>query len=186
VQAADYLSSAGKSLGRGAARTDNLQTDGKMAALDGSILAALALAGVVLGAYGAALGLSGRRRARAAMERLAKVEEASRLVRDLRAQRARLSAYLEPEIEVRWFLAIRNEGHGVARDFTVSLDGRPLEQSPLIDPQQVDVGSLSLVPAHSSLRIPLRIAEHPERLRLELSWSDASQEIGLYQVELTR
>jgi hypothetical protein len=154
-------------------------------ALTGLIFAALALA-LVLGACGVALGVSGRRRAQRSMERLTEAEEARRRARDRETQRARLSAYLEPEIQVRWFLTIRNEGHAVARDFTVSLDGRPLEQSPLIDPEQVDLGSLSAVPAHGSLRIPLRTAERPERLPLELSWSDASRELGLYQIELTR
>ena len=161
-----------------------------MPALDGAaaslILTGLALAGLVLGACGAVLGVSGRRRARAAMKRLADLEEARRSARERAAQRARLSAFLEPEIEVRWYLTIRNEGHGAAQEFAVSLDGRPLEQSPLIDPAQVDPSGLGVVPAHGTLRIPLRTTLRPDRLQLELSWSDASQELGLYQAELTR
>ncbi len=161
-----------------------------MPALDGTaaslILWGLALAGLALGACGAALGLAGRRRAEVAAERLAQIEEGNRRARERDAQRARLSVFLEPEVAVRWYLTIRNDGPGPARDLTISIDGMALEQSPLVDVAQVGATKLGVVGAHGTLRIPLRTASRPDELQLELSWTDPSGEFGLYQTELTR
>jgi hypothetical protein len=146
----------------------------------------LALAGLLLGACGAALGLIIRRRQQAIADRLADLDEASRSAREREARRARLSVALEPEVEVRWYLTIRNDGPGPARDFTISIDGMPIEQSPLVDPAQLAAARHGVVGAHGTLRIPLRIATRPNELQIELTWSDASGEFGLYQTELSR
>ena len=147
----------------------------------------VALAGLVLGGIGCALGLGARRRHLAVKDRLIKIEEAARSAREREARRARLSAVIEQEVTVRSYLTIRNEGHGAARDFTVSIDGAALDRCPLVDPQGLDLAALGTVGAHASVRIPLKTtANAPHRLQLELTWSDASGELGFYEAELTR
>jgi len=149
-----------------------------MAAIDAAV-ADLALwwtaaAGLVLGGIGSALGLTGRRRNRALAEQL------------LRAtKRARLHAFLEQEVTVRWYLTIRNEGHAAAEDFTVSIDGSALDRCPLIDPQELELARIGTVGAHATVRIPLKTVTAPSRLQLELTWSDASGELGFYEAELS-
>jgi hypothetical protein len=146
----------------------------------------LVLAALLLGACGAALAPSSRRRQQALSARLDGIAEADRRMREREARRARLSVALEPEIEVRWYLTIRNDGPGPARDLTISIDGTALEQSPMIDPTQLASAELGVVGAHRTLRIPLRTAGRPDELQLEVSWSDTSGEFGLYQTELSR
>jgi hypothetical protein len=144
----------------------------------------IALAGALLGACGAALGLGSRRRARALEERLARLEVAVRTGREREAQRPRIRASLEQAVDVRWYLTIENEGQGSARDFTISIDGSSLEQSSMVDAGQLDLTQLSRIDGRGALRIPLKAARRPERLQVELSWSDGAGELGLYAAEL--
>jgi hypothetical protein len=146
----------------------------------------VALAGPILGACGALLALAARWRQQTVADRVTQLEEASRRALTREAQRARLRAFLEPEVEVRWYLTIRNDGPGPARDCTISIDGTALEHSPMIDPAQLASAKLAVIGAHGTLRIPLRTATRPEEMQLELTWSDASGEFGLYQAELSR
>jgi hypothetical protein len=161
-----------------------------MAAIDGAVadlaLWWVAAGGLVLGAIGSVLGLTGRRRNRALKEQLTRSEEAARAARERAAKQARLHAFIEQEVTVRWYLTIRNEGHSAARDFTVSIDGSALERCPLIDPQDLDLAKFGAVGAHATLRIPLKTATAPGKLQIELTWSDASGELGFYEAELTR
>ena len=39
---------------------------------------------------------------------------------------------------------------------------------------------------HATVRIPLQTTTAPDRLQLELTWSDASGDLGFYEAELTR
>jgi hypothetical protein len=156
-----------------------------MAAID-LVLWWVAAAGLSLGGIGCAHGLTLRRRNRALEEQLLRVEEAGRRAREREARRARLHAVIEQEVTVRWYLTIRNEGHTAARDFTVSIDGAALDRCPLIDPQDLELARLGTVGAHARVRIPLQTATAPDKLQLELTWSDASDEVGFYEAELTR
>jgi hypothetical protein len=150
------------------------------------LLWGIALAGVLLGAGGAAVALASWRRDRAVADRLAGIEEASRQAREREARRVRMSIALEPEVEVRWYLIIRNDGAGPARECTMSLDGTALEESPIVDLARLGPGRLGTVGAHGTLRVPLRATSHPDALQLELRWLDAAGEPGLYQAELSR
>jgi hypothetical protein len=145
----------------------------------------IALAGLVLGACGALLGLTCRRRYRSIEQRLAEIESAARRAREREAQRARLRAFVEQEITVNWYLTVRNEGQGIARDCTVSINGSSLEQSSMVDARQLDLAALGVVPGHGTVRIPLNTGTRPNRLQVELSWSDPSGELGLYEADLT-
>jgi hypothetical protein len=145
----------------------------------------IAAAGVVLGGIGSALGLTGRRHSRALERQLRRFEEAAQAARERVAKQARLHAFIEQEVTVRWYLTICNEGHAAARDFTVSIDGSALERCPLIDPQELDLARIGTVGAHATVRIPLKTASAPTSLQLELTWSDASGEIGFYEAELS-
>ena len=144
----------------------------------------IALAGLALGACGAVLGLISRARNRAIEERVARIEVASKGAREREARRARLHAFLEQEVDVKWYLTIRNQGQGSARDFTVSIDGFSLEQSPLVDPAQLDRAGLAAVGGRGTVRIPLKCATRPDHLQVELTWSDAGGELGLFEAEL--
>ncbi len=155
-------------------------------AIAGLALWALAAGGLVLGGIGWALGLAGRRRSRALEEQLLRVEEAARGAREREAKRARLHAFLEQEVTIRWYLTVRNDGHAAARDFTVSIDGAALDRCPLIDPQDLDPARIDTVGAHATMRIPLKTTAAPNPLQLELTWSDASGDLGFYEAELTR
>lgn len=146
----------------------------------------IAIAALVLGGIGAALGLSGRRRHRTLGEQLLRIEEASRNAREREGRRARLRASIEQEVTVGWYLTIRNEGHAAAQDFTVSIDGSALDRCPLIDPQALDLARTGTVGAHAAMRIPLKPGAAPDKLQLELTWSDASGEMGFYEAELSR
>ncbi len=145
----------------------------------------IAAAGFVLAAWGSLLALGSRRHSLALEDRLGRIEAAARTARERETQRPRLRAVLEQEVEVKWYLTIQNEGHGAASDFTVSIEGSSLEQCPLVDAGQLDPARLSLVDGHGTLRIPLKTVCRPERLQVELSWSDPSGELGLYEAELT-
>jgi hypothetical protein len=144
----------------------------------------LAAAGLVVGGIGVALGLRARRRSQDLEAQLKQAEDAIRALRERDTRRARLSAHLEQEVSVRTYLTIRNEGHAAATDFTVSIDGAALDRCPLIDPEDLDPARIGTVPAHASLRIPLKPAAAPTMLQLELTWSDASGELGFYEAEL--
>lgn len=145
----------------------------------------IAVAALVLGACGALLALTGRRRYRAIEERLGEIESAARRAREREAQRARLRAFVEQEIIVKWYLTVQNEGQGVARDCTVSINGSSLEQSSMVDARQLDLAALAVVRGQGTVRIPLKTATRPNRLQVELSWSDPSGELGLYEADLT-
>jgi hypothetical protein len=160
-----------------------------MAAIDAAVadlaLWWIAAAGLVLGGIGSALGLTGRRRNRALEAQLLRLEEAGRAARERATKRARLHAFLEQEVTVRWYLTIRNEGHAAAQDFTVSIDGSALDRCPLIDPQELELARIGTVGPHATVRIPLKTATAPTSLQLELTWSDASGELGFYEAELS-
>ncbi len=154
--------------------------------MDGLAVWWVAIAGLVLGAIGAGFGVSGRRRSRAFKDELQRLEDASRSAREREAKRARLHAVIEQEVTVRSYLTIRNDGHAAARDFTVSIDGAALDRCPLIDRQSLDPEEIGTVAPHATLRIPLQTPTAPARLQLELTWSDASGDLGFYEAELTR
>lgn len=145
----------------------------------------IALAGLALGACGAVLGLSSRRRYRTIEERLAQIEIAAKRAREREAQRAKLRAFIEQELTVKWYLTVQNDGQGAAHDCTVSINGSSLERSSMVDGQQLDLAALSVVHGRGAVRIPLKTAIRPNRLQVELSWSDSSGELGLYEADLT-
>ncbi len=159
-------------------------------ALDGAVadlaLWWIAAAGLVLGGIGSVLGLTLRRRNRALETQLLRIEDAARSAREREAKRARLYAVIEQEVAIKWYLTIRNDGHAAAQDFTVSIDGAALVRCPLIDPQDLDPARIGTVGAHATVRIPLQTATAPPKLQLELTWSDASGDLGFYEAELTR
>jgi hypothetical protein len=147
----------------------------------------IAVAGLLLGVLGSALGLIGRRRHQALEQRLLKIEEARKSELARRAKRARLRAAIEEQVEakVRWFVTIQNHGHGDAEALTVSINGSPLDHCDLIDPKELNPAGIDAVAAHGGLRIPLQVADRPQELQVELTWSDASGELGFYQAKLT-
>jgi hypothetical protein len=146
----------------------------------------VALGGLVLGGLGTALGLSGRRRERALKEQLLRIEEAGRSARERDAKRARLHATIEQEVTVRWYLTIRNDGHAAAQDFTISIDGAALDRCPLIAASDLERAKIGTVGPHATVRIPLQTTTAPDKLQLELTWSDASGDLGFYEADLTR
>ena len=141
---------------------------------------------LVLGGLGTALGLSARRRHGALEDQLLRLEEANRSARERDARRARLAAVIEQEVTVRWYLTIRNDGHAAAQDFTVSIDGAALDRSPLIAASDLELATIGTVGPHATVRIPLQTTTAPDRLQLELTWSDASGDLGFYEADLTR
>ena len=145
----------------------------------------VAVAGLVLGGFGAALGLSGRHRNQT-LEQLRRLEEAARSAREREAKRARLHAFIEQEVTVRCYLTIRNDGQAAAEHFTVSIDGAALDRCPLIAPEDLELAAIGTVGPHATVRIPLQTTTAPDRLQLELTWSDASGDLGFYEAELTR
>ncbi len=161
-----------------------------VAAIDGAV-AGLALwwmaaAGLVLGGIGGALGLTLRRRNRALEEQLLRIEDASRNAREREGKQARLHAVIEQEVAVKWYLTIRNDGHAAAQHFTVSIDGAALDRCPLIAPEDLERAKIDTVGAHATVRIPLQATTAPPGLQLELTWSDASGDLGFYEADLTR
>jgi len=160
-----------------------------MTAIDGALVALwwLAAAGLVLGGLGTTFGLRAGRRGRHLEAQLVRAEDAIRALRERDTRRARLSASIEQEVTVRTWLTIRNEGHAAATDFTVSIDGAALDRCPLIDAQALDLEQLATVAAHGTLRLPLKPAgSGPTRLQLELTWTDASGDLGFYEADLPR
>jgi hypothetical protein len=146
----------------------------------------VALAGLVLGGIGAALSLSGRRHNLALKDQLQRLEDAARTAREREARRARLHAVIEQEVTVRWYLTIRNDGHAAAHNFTVSIDGAALDRCPLIAPEDLELARIGTVDPHATVRIPLQTPTAPDHLQLELTWSDASGDLGFYEADLTR
>ncbi len=160
-----------------------------MTPIDGAILALwwVAAAGLVLGGIGTALGVRARRRGRGLEAQLGRAEDAIQGLRERDTRRARLYATIEQEVTVRAWLTIRNEGHATARDFTISINGAALDRCPLIDAQALDPEQLAAVAAHGTLRIPLTPGPcGPNSLQLELTWTDASGELGFYEADLPR
>jgi hypothetical protein len=145
----------------------------------------IAIGGLALGVCGAVLWLKILRRAQATEERLTRIEVAAKIAREREAQRPKLRAFMEQEVKVRWYLTIQNVGEGSASDCTVSINGSSLEQSLVVEDGSLNLAALSVVGGHDLVRIPLKTAARPSRLRVELSWSDASGELGLYKAELT-
>ncbi len=136
----------------------------------------VALAGLVLGGIGCALGLGARRRHLAVKDQLLKIEEAARSAREREARRARLYAVIEQEVTVRSYLTIRNEGHGAARDFTVSIDGAALDRCPLVDapgprPRRPRHGRRPWLGAHPA-------QEHRERAAPAAARADLVRRLG--------
>ena len=146
----------------------------------------VAIAGLAIGVLGCALAAWTRQQNQALGRRLQGFEAAAKAERARQARQARPRATLERDLEVRCHLAIHNDGHGDAKDVTISIDGAPLANCPLVDAQALDLGTLAALHAHGGLRIPLRTEEVPERLQLELTWTDGSGELGFYQAELRR
>jgi hypothetical protein len=151
----------------------------------GALVWLIAIAGLVLGGLGCVVGMIGHRRSAALQTRLVQLEDAQKAWRAREAKRARLRATIQQAVEVRWYLAIENDGHGDASDLTVSIDGMPLASWPFIDPK-VDLGALGEVAGHGGVRIPLQTTTRPDALQLELTWTDASGELGFFQGELGR
>jgi hypothetical protein len=150
-----------------------------------AISVVIAVAGLLLGVLGSALGLIGRWRHQALEQRLIEIEEARKRELARQAKRASLRAAIEERVQARWFVTIQNHGHGDAEDLTVSINGSPLDHCELIDPKELNPARIDTVAAHGGLRIPLRVAHRPQELEVELTWSDASGELGFYQAKLT-
>jgi hypothetical protein len=150
----------------------------------GGMLWWITIIAVAIGAFGTALGLSNRRRSRDLEERLDHIEEANRRARQREGQRARLRAFIEQRFEVRWYLTIENQGPGAAQDVTISIDGTSLERSPVVASQALNLAGLGSLGAQGTVRIPLQAS--PEKLQLDLSWSDATGDLSFYEAELTR
>jgi hypothetical protein len=55
----------------------------------------------------------------------------------------------------------------------------------MVDARQLDLAALAVVRGQGTVRIPLKTATRPNRLQVELSWSDPSGELGLYEADLT-
>jgi len=143
-----------------------------------------AVAGAGLGLLGCVFGAASRYRHRALARRIAEIEEARRSERARLTRQARLHAFIEQEVEVRWFLTIHNQGPAKADNLTASINGTPLDNCPLIDPKQCDLAALGAVGAHRGVRIPLSTSDRPAELQVELTWSDQSGELGFYQTTL--
>ncbi len=157
-----------------------------MAPIEGAVfvLWLVAAGGLALAGAATVVGLGARRRGQDLEAQLARAEDALRSLRERDARRARLFATIEQEVTVRTWLTIRNEGHAAAQDFTVSINGATLDRCPLIDPETLDPARIGTVAAHSTLRIPLKPLPAPARLQLELTWSDASGDLGFYEADL--
>ncbi len=152
-----------------------------------AISVVVAVAGLLLGVLGSALGLIGRRHHRALAQRLIEIEEARKNERVREAKRARLHAAIEEQVEVkvRWFVTIQNHGHGDAKHLTVSINGSPLDHCELVNSEELNLARIEAVAAHGGLRIPLRATQRPQDLQVELTWSDASADLGFYQAKVT-
>jgi hypothetical protein len=146
----------------------------------------VAIAGLVIGALGCVLAALTRRRNQDLGQRLQRIEDAAKSEQARQARLARPRATIERDVVVRYQLAIHNDGHGEAKDVTISIDGAPLDNCPLVDAAALDLASTAALGAHGGLRIPLETKEVPERLQIELTWTDASGELGFYQAELRR
>lgn len=144
----------------------------------------LAIAGAGFGILGCVFGATSRYRYRTLRARLVEIEEARKSERARRAKQARLHAFLEQQVEVTWFLTIQNRGPADAKNLTASINGAPLDNCPLVDPDACDLAGLGAVGAHRGVRIPLHTTVRPPELQLELTWTDASDQLGFYQTTL--
>lgn len=144
----------------------------------------LAIAAALFGVLGCVFGATSRWRYRVLQQRIVEIEEARKAERARRARQARLHAFVEQQVEVKWYLTIQNRGPAEARNLTASINGSPLDNCPLIDPEACDLAGLGAVGAHRGVRIPLHTAERPAELELELTWSDDSGQLRFYRTSL--
>ena len=143
-----------------------------------SILWAVALSGVVLGVLGCSFGLWTWRRQQSLQRRLVRLQELAASERERQTKRAKLHAALEQHVEITWTLVIQNEGPATASGITLSINGVPLDQSPLIDPRICGEADTESLAGNQQLRLPLVVRERPEDLVVEVTWSDASGDLG--------
>lgn len=147
-----------------------------------AVLSAVAVAGLVLGLLGCSLALWSWRRQRALQSRLGRLEEAAIREQGRRTRRARLQADLEQQVEISRVLVIRNAGPAAASGITVSLGGVPLDHSSLIDHKKLDGTGAETLPAGRQLRLPLVARELPEEVEVEVTWSDATGDLGFVRM----
>jgi hypothetical protein len=143
-----------------------------------SILWAVALTGVVLGVLGCSFGLWTWQRQQSLQRRLVRLQELAASEQERQTKRAKLHAALEQHVEISWTLVIQNEGPATASGITLSLNGVPLDQSPLIDPRTCGEADTESLAGNRQLRLPLVVRERPEDLVVEVTWSDASGDLG--------
>jgi hypothetical protein len=143
-------------------------------------------AGIILGGLGAILGAMGWRRHRRLGERLEQIEEQRKAERTREAQRAKLRARIEQQVDVKSYLIIENDGPGDAANLTVSINGSPISNCPAVSLDPSDLSRIHGVKAQDRLRIPIKPSPELQTLHLDLTWSDASGELGFYKTEFDR
>lgn len=143
-------------------------------------------AGFILGGLGSVLGAMSWRRNRALKMRIAQLEEEGKAAREREAHRAKLRAFITQELDVKSYLVIQNDGHGDAHNLTVSVNGSALDEWPMIGLEAAELAKTGAVKAQAGVRIPINSSTAPDKLQLDLTWSDASGELGFYKVELDR
>jgi hypothetical protein len=143
-----------------------------------AILWAVALTGIILGVLGCAVALFSWRRQRSLQGRLDRLQEAAARERERETKRARLHASLGQQIDISWTLVIRNDRPATASGITVSVNGDPLDRSPLIDQEKLEKIDTETLPGSRQLRLPLVSRDLPDDLVVEVTWSDGSGELG--------
>ena len=141
-----------------------------------AILWAVALTGIILGVLGCAVALFSWRRQRSL--RLDRLQGAAARERERETKRARLLTSLEQQIDISWTLVIRNDRSATASGITVSVNGDPLDRSPLIDQEKLEKIDTETLPGSRQLRLPLVSRDLPDDLVVEVTWSDGSGELG--------
>lgn len=143
-----------------------------------AVLSAVAIAGIVFGLVGCCLALWSWRHQRSLDGRVERLEEAAMRERERRARRARLHVVLEQHIEIRRVLVLQNHGPATASGITVSVNGVPLNRSPLVDQEKLGTIGADMLPASHQLRLPLVSRELTEEIMVEVTWSDATGDLG--------
>jgi hypothetical protein len=143
-----------------------------------SVLWLIALAGLALAVIGCALAVGGWRRERSLQRRLTRMQEFAARERERRAKRARLHVAIEQRIEISWNLTIRNDGPSTANGVTISINGVPLDSSPLVDLEKLKQAGTEAIAGNGQLRLPLLGRERPKDLLVEMTWSDSSGDMG--------
>ena len=143
-------------------------------------------AGLILGGVGAVLGAMSWRRNRTLKIRIAELEQEGKSEREREAQRAKLRAFIDQHIDIKSYLVIQNDGQGDARNLTISINGSTLDKCPLVGHEGSGLAEIEGVKAQAGLRIPINSSTTPDKLQLDLSWSDASGALGFHKVELDR